>query len=128
MRGSTMVREEGRSWELEWGPLVNLETILRFQNSQTLLNLPCLFFHPCVMKLVMPCLETTYFAVRFVLLKLFFHCSSFLQSPFFSLATQGKNSSCLLLIGVLTHFELMGYSSLLVRSHFSSLHNHLPSL
>ena len=66
------------------GPLVNLDTILRFQNSQTLLNLPCLFCHPCVMKLVMPCLETTYFAMRFVLLKLFFHCSSFLQSPFFS--------------------------------------------
>ena len=79
-----MTREEGRSRELAWGPLVDLDTILRFQNSQTLLKLPCLSCHPCVMKVVVPCLETTYFAMRFVLLKLFFPCSSFLQSAFFS--------------------------------------------
>lgn len=50
------------------GTLVSLDTILRSQNSQTLLNLPCPFCHPCLMKLVLPCLETSYFANEMSLL------------------------------------------------------------
>lgn len=104
-----MIREEGRSWELEWWPLVSLDKILRFQNSQTLLNLPCLFCHPCVMKLVVPCLETTHFAMRFVLLKLFFHCSiissvSFLFSEQLSVHGVAETGTLFIMINTFAFF------------------------
>lgn len=65
--------ERGRWWKLEWGPLVNLDTIVRAQSSQTILNVPCPF---CCPWLVLPCLETSHlFAMRilffFVLLKVY---------------------------------------------------------